>query len=76
MAEPRADRMYVACKACSHIWVAAHLPMPMAKLAKILKHCHCPHCGCGPAGILMASKEQALAYEATQPANPNPNRRP
>ena len=35
----------VRCQECSHEWVAAYLPMDMAKFAKLMKSAHCPMCG-------------------------------
>lgn len=61
---PRTDRMYVCCRDCTHVWIAMHLPMEMKKASKILKNLYCPACGAGSKTVVMASKEQAMAFEA------------
>lgn len=38
------EPMWVHCADCSHEWVCAYLPMPIAKLAPLMK-APCPMCG-------------------------------
>jgi hypothetical protein len=33
------------CPICKHVWIVAHLPMPMSKFANVLKRATCPKCG-------------------------------
>lgn len=35
----------VKCGACQHSWQAATLPMPVGRMASLLKGLHCPNCG-------------------------------
>lgn len=35
------------CRGCGHQFVLAYLPMPVAKVAAIVKAAHCPMCGAG-----------------------------
>lgn len=44
MTEPRTP-FNVKCGACQHVWQAAMLPMPLARMASLLKGLHCPDCG-------------------------------
>jgi hypothetical protein len=50
---------WVRCEPCGHHWIAAYLPMPMDKAAKVLGGLHCPNCGNGPMGIFMAMLPEA-----------------
>lgn len=43
--EGKTSRMWVKCGPCEHVWVAAYLPMPMAKAARAIKRAYCPVCG-------------------------------
>ena len=31
------------CGECNHIWVVAHLPMPLDQAAKLMMAARCPH---------------------------------
>lgn len=44
MADPSTAFM-VKCGACQHGWKAATLPMPLGRIAAVLKGLHCPECG-------------------------------
>lgn len=35
----------VKCWTCKHVWPAAYLPMPLAKVAEVMKLACCPMCG-------------------------------
>lgn len=67
--EPRSDRFYTNCHGCGHTWIAAHLPMEMGRIAKLMKGLRCPACGGNSKAIFMASKAQAAAL-ANQPGEP------
>ena len=63
MSEPRSDRLYVHCADCDHTWIAVYLPMAMDKAAKVLRKVVCPKCAASGKSIVMASKDQAIAFE-------------
>lgn len=56
------SKFVVHCQ-CGHEWVAAHLPMTVDNLAKVMRRIHCPKCAspkvfCGPAvGIASGTLE-------------------
>ena len=39
------QKLTVRCFECTHTWVAAHLPMSLEPLARILEGSACPMCG-------------------------------
>ena len=41
----RGDAIIVRCESCGHSWIAAYLPMVMAKIARLMKGLACPKCG-------------------------------
>lgn len=36
---------YLKCRVCSMRFIGYYTPMEMGKLARIMKHAHCPMCG-------------------------------
>lgn len=40
-----ANRLWVKCRPCGHVWAALHLPMEMTKAARCMKRIYCPACG-------------------------------
>jgi hypothetical protein len=40
--------LMVRCLGCEHVWCALHLPMELAKAARVLRTIHCPKCAAGP----------------------------
>lgn len=61
--------MDVKCK-CGHQWVAAWLPMEMAKAAKLLQHICCPMCGADSRGIFLPTgpkNELTVTVSAERP---------
>lgn len=46
----------VKCAACQNSWKAAPLPMPIAKLAALLKGLFCPHCGADSKNIFVETE--------------------
>ncbi len=65
MTEPPSDRLFVTCKPCKHTWIAAYLPMPMNKMASLMKSLRCPRCA--DKKLFVATKDEALSIcqEAT-----------
>lgn len=55
MADEERKPVNVKCTACGHVWVAAHVPMPLAAFAKALAAVECPSCKAGPKLIALAS---------------------
>jgi len=47
--------MWVKCADCDHVWTAVHLPMEMAKAARLLKNTSCPNCAAGSKRVFLAS---------------------
>lgn len=46
------DRFFwVHCGECKHSWVAAHLPMEMSKVGRLLSNLMCPKCAAESAEI-------------------------
>ena len=58
------SKMYLNCVKCNHVWVGLHLPMEMSLAGKLLKKAYCVVCGAQSKDIVMASKEQAEAFDA------------
>lgn len=50
------DTIRVRCDDCSHLWIAAYLPMRMALIAKLMKGIACPKCGASSKRIFLAGK--------------------
>lgn len=57
------DKIHVRCEDCGHSWIAAYLPMAMAKVAKLMKGIACPKCGAAAKRIFLA-KPDAQSSEA------------
>jgi ssDNA-binding Zn-finger/Zn-ribbon topoisomerase 1 len=53
------SKLWVTCPTCPHTWAAAHLPMEMGKVARLMKGLHCPKCG--GAKMFMATAAEAKA---------------
>lgn len=49
------DKIHVRCEDCDHSWVAAYLPMAMAKVAKLMGGIACPKCGAGTKRIVLSA---------------------
>jgi ribosomal protein L37E len=58
MSDTRERRpMHVRCRPCGHGWVAAYLPMPLGRVATLLKRLMCPSCGADAKEIVVAEGE-------------------
>jgi ribosomal protein S27E len=62
----RSDCLYVHCADCGHTWIGVYLPMAMDKFAKVLRKAACPKCAASGKSIVMASQDQAIAFERAQ----------
>jgi len=74
MSDPSNNRFYrenpaagkkplrVGCVSCGADWIAAYLPMPVDKLARLAKGLCCPVCGATSADIRIRA-EKELAHE-------------
>ncbi|WPM83118.1 hypothetical protein R5W60_21730 (plasmid) [Brucella pseudintermedia] len=41
---PQKEQLRARCGDCSHVWVVAHLPMELTKVAGLMKSAACPAC--------------------------------
>lgn len=44
------------CRDCGHVFIVAHLPMELEKVAKLAKAALCPKCGGGRVGVATSTE--------------------
>lgn len=52
----------VRCGECDHVWPAGYVPMPMTRMADILRSARCPSCATPSSRLFAAGEADTAAW--------------